>query len=98
MLIEGELDPGLSRWMWLVKWFLAIPHVIVLAVLVVGGIGYPLTRIDWDALDQVERVGEFDPELPILLFHGTEDATVPVEISDAFEAFFCRSIFRPSQS
>jgi fermentation-respiration switch protein FrsA (DUF1100 family) len=42
--------------------------------------------IDWDALDQVERVGEFDPELPILLFHGTEDATVPVEISDAFAA------------
>lgn len=28
--LHGELDPGLSRWMWLVKWFLAIPHVIVL--------------------------------------------------------------------
>ncbi|WP_026552465.1 DUF4389 domain-containing protein [Arthrobacter sp. H20] len=26
----GELDPSLSRWMWLVKWFLAIPHVLVL--------------------------------------------------------------------
>ncbi|WP_324642098.1 DUF4389 domain-containing protein [Pseudarthrobacter sp. LT1] len=26
----GELDPGLSRWMWLVKWFLAIPHFILL--------------------------------------------------------------------
>jgi hypothetical protein len=31
--LSGRLDPELSRWMWLVKWFLAIPHVIVLAVL-----------------------------------------------------------------
>ncbi|HET7139131.1 MAG TPA: DUF4389 domain-containing protein [Arthrobacter sp.] len=28
--IRGELDPGLSRWLWLVKWFLAIPHFVVL--------------------------------------------------------------------
>jgi ABC-type multidrug transport system fused ATPase/permease subunit len=28
--LSGHLDPALSRWMWLVKWFLAIPHVIVL--------------------------------------------------------------------
>ena len=28
--LYGELDPDLSRWMWLVKWFLAIPHYIVL--------------------------------------------------------------------
>ncbi|MCW2803434.1 MAG: hypothetical protein JWN06_1651 [Propionibacteriaceae bacterium] len=31
--LTGELDPHLSRWMWLVKWFLAIPHNIVLAFL-----------------------------------------------------------------
>ena len=29
--LTGELDPHLSRWLWLVKWFLAIPHYIVLA-------------------------------------------------------------------
>ncbi|SFU15943.1 DUF4389 domain-containing protein [Arthrobacter sp. ov118] len=28
--LNGYLDPNLSRWMWLVKWFLAIPHCIVL--------------------------------------------------------------------
>ena len=31
--LEGHLDPGLSRWQWLVKWFLAIPHFVVLALL-----------------------------------------------------------------
>jgi hypothetical protein len=31
--LDGELQPDLSRGLWLVKWFLAIPHLIVLAFL-----------------------------------------------------------------
>jgi Domain of unknown function (DUF4389) len=31
--VEGELDDHLSRWLWLVKWFLAIPHFIALVFL-----------------------------------------------------------------
>ena len=33
VLVEGYIDEPLSRWMWLVKWFLAIPHFIVLSFL-----------------------------------------------------------------
>ena len=36
VVVEGEIDPALSRWQWLVKWFLAIPHFIVLAFLWAG--------------------------------------------------------------
>jgi hypothetical protein len=31
--LEGELQPNLRRWLWLFKWFLLIPHLIVLGFL-----------------------------------------------------------------
>jgi hypothetical protein len=34
--IEGTLDPALSRWLWLVKWLLAIPHFVVLFFLFIA--------------------------------------------------------------
>ncbi|ORB16373.1 DUF4389 domain-containing protein [Mycobacterium noviomagense] len=36
--VRGDLDPALSRWQWLVKWILAIPHYIVLIFLHIAAV------------------------------------------------------------
>jgi hypothetical protein len=34
--VDGEVDGNLSRWLWLVKWVLVIPHFVALVVLWIG--------------------------------------------------------------
>lgn len=36
--LEATLDEDLARWKWLVKWFLAIPHIVVLIFLALGSV------------------------------------------------------------
>ncbi len=43
--LTGQLAPQLSRWRWLVKWLLAIPHFIALIVLGVGFVGASLLAL-----------------------------------------------------
>jgi hypothetical protein len=48
VVLQSRLDEPLSRWLWLVKWLLAIPHFIVLAFLWVAFV--VATIIAWFAI------------------------------------------------
>ncbi|NUT99222.1 MAG: DUF4389 domain-containing protein [Saccharothrix sp.] len=73
--VRARLDPGLNRWLWLVKWFLAIPHYLVLsllwtafavlgvvafvAILVTGRYPRPLFEFNLGVLRWTWRVGYY---------------------------------------
>jgi hypothetical protein len=46
--VDAALDAPLSRWLWLVKWLLVIPHYVVLAFLWVGFV--LLSAVAWVAI------------------------------------------------
>lgn len=51
--LRGELDESLSRWLWLVKWILAIPHYVVLFFLWIAF--WVATVIAWFSILFTER-------------------------------------------
>lgn len=64
--LEGQLDPVLSHWLWLLKWLLIIPHAIVLFFLWIASV--VLTVVAGFAILFTERYprGIFDFNVGIL--------------------------------
>ena len=46
--VDASMDAPLSRWLWLVKWILLIPHYVVLAFLWIAFV--VLTVVAWFAI------------------------------------------------
>ena len=64
--IRAKLDEPLSRWLWLVKWFLAIPHFVVLALLWLASWCSPWWRSSRSWSPAATRGGLFDLNVGIL--------------------------------
>jgi hypothetical protein len=64
--LSGRLDSPLSRWLWLVKWVLVIPHIVILLFLWIAF--YVLTVVVFFAILFTERYprGIFDFNLGVL--------------------------------
>ncbi len=58
-----------------------VPNALTAFAKWMAGVRFDL---DWGDLDYLDRADELD--VPILLFHGDDDGTVPVEIGDALAA------------
>jgi hypothetical protein len=85
--IEGELDPSVSRWLWLVKWLLAIPHYIVLFFLYIAAV--VVVIIAWFAILFTERYprGLFDFVEGVIRWHNRVLAYALLLVTDQYPPF-----------
>ena len=64
--IDGQLDDHLSRWLWLVKWVLLIPHLVVLLFLWLGFVVVTVVAFFAILLTGRHPRGIFDYKLGVL--------------------------------
>ncbi len=64
--VEGRLDPPLNRWLWLVKWLLVIPHIVVLAFLWIAFVALSAVALVAILLNERYPRGIFDFNLGVL--------------------------------
>lgn len=65
--LTGDLSPHLSRWLWLVKWVLVIPHLVVLCFLWIA-----FVMVSGIAFFAILITGRYPP--PALQLHGRRTA------------------------
>lgn len=70
VVVEGRLDEPLSRWLWLVKWLLLLPHVLVLAVVYYGYGALGTDSYPPFTLDDVDFPARLDVAYPARLSRG----------------------------
>ena len=85
--VEGSLDPQLSRWLWLVKWLLAIPHFIVLFFLYIAAI--VVIVLAWFAILFTGRFprGMFDFVAGVIRWHNRVVGYALILVTDRYPPF-----------
>ena len=84
---EGHLDPHLSRWLWIVKWLLAIPHYIVLFFLWIAAVILVIGA--WFAILFTGRYprGIFDFVEGVIRWHNRVAGYAFILVTDSYPPF-----------
>ena len=85
--VQARLDEPLSRWLWLVKWFLAIPHYIVLFFLYIAAV--VCVFIAWFAILFTGRYPKslFDFVVGVIRWHNRVTAYMFILVTDKYPPF-----------
>ena len=85
-----DAQRGLNRWLPLVKWFLAIPHYIVLFFLYVGGVLRGDRRVVRDPVHRPLPAGLFDYVEGVTRWHNRVVGYAFILVTDRYPPFSLR--------
>jgi len=89
--LDGRLEGEPSRWLWLVKWLLAIPHYIVLCILYIGVVFAVIAA--WFAILFTGRYprGLFDFVEGVVRWHNRVVGYAFIMVTDRYPPFSLRA-------